>query len=975
MAASSTDASQCQLLTESAYSLGRISVLLAGKTTNPADRKLHRFCKRLGPLCFVIHNTPDPHSELVTSTLDRFELILQLSVAIASTPSEYRSWGFGFQGLLGNLTARWSADTSDGAKVIPYPTLSWLNEQWKQRCRRNNDGAKVEFAKRCLGYGSVLKGTDEDELFAVLEAWREHANNASHPNALPNEKPQWEPSALSKRWSPPSLEVWRAARSVFQALEVSAACGEHCSLCRGQELLAKLRVATQRNSGSCASSGGDDFVMLIAGEEKITEAHVRAIGSPEGKPSRKVAFATEPQGKTVDAGGLCQSMESVVRQHQRLELRWENDKLRKLKSEARTLHVDNEGASVTLEWLLSRADLSVCITLKRKYILAVLLGYAVLNLHDTPWLQAAFDPSGILFFPMASSRYYLKPFLTRELRVPGHFSRGIQKDNDVTQTGGGDPETETDPDILALHPVPTFITLAATLMELYLQKPFQVLAKRYFSGRNPEKMSRTEFFDVAALFDEVRKEKDIPDDAEEFAKSIKMCLDLNAWMDGSGQKLADPDLRRVFYNRVVRPLEEQLCRADNGMSIDGLDTLTEDIYLEIDPIHLPPRKPIHSARGPTADSITPWTRRPPKGRAESANGRQRDPYAQIFDGFDEHDEFKRNSYKEWKCQFENVRELFFDNVGESPKDTTPVKIAVLDTGIDLDHECVSATEDRIMEKCSWTNIGRPRGGVGDENGHGTFVAGLLLEYARDAEVYVGKVCSGWEAPSQCLLAKAIDHAVKVWKVDIISISLGYPESEYEKCKPGTCGEPKECQILKDTIFANSKDVLIFAAASNGGANQGRAYPASDDKVICIHSTSSLGRQSDFSPDAEISPAIATVGEAVESWWPNHLSTDPDPDAEGIKHKSGTSFATPIAAAMAANLIRYARAHLGKEKAERMKDKDKMKRVFETIAQDSTRVRGPKTDRYDSVHFSRHSHNFFGGDEDEVHRNLRALLSR
>ncbi|KAL8388758.1 hypothetical protein RB599_010083 [Gaeumannomyces hyphopodioides] len=974
MAASSIAASQYQLLTESAHSLGKISVFLAGKTTtgkttNLADRKLHRFCKRLGPLCFVIHNTPDPHSELVTNTLDRFESIL--SVAITNTPSEHRSWGF--QRVLGNFTAQWSGDNSDGAKAAPYPTLLWLNEQWK-RCRGNNDGAKLEFAKKCLGYGSTLRTTDEDELFAVLEAWREHANNASHSNALPNERAQWDPPSLAEQWATPPLEVWRAARSVFQALEVSAACGEHCSLCREQGLLAKLRVATQRNSGSNASSDGDYFVMLIVDEERITETHVRAIGSPEGKPSKKVAFATESKGKTVSAGGLCQLMKSVMRQHQRLELVWENNNLRKLKSQTRTLHMDNEEAPVTLEWLLSKADLSGCITLKRKYILAVLLGYAVLNLHDTPWLQATFDPSGILFFPITSSRYHLKPFLTKQLRVPGHIRQENQEDHDDTPTNGDDPENETDPDILALHPVPTFITLAATLMELYLQKPFDVLAKRYCSGQNPEKMSRTEFFDVAALFDEVRKEKDIPDDAEKFARSIETCLDRHVWMDGSGEKLADPDLRRIFYNSVVRPLEEQLCRADNGMSIDRLDALTEDIYLELDPIHRPPRKLIHSAQRPTAENVAHSTGRPSEGRAGPTDRRQRDPDAQFFDGFDDPDEDKRNSYKKWKSQFEEVRKLFFDRVGKNPQDTTPVKIAVLDTGIDLDHEYVGATEDRIIGKCNWTDTGL-FGDVEDENGHGTFVAGLLLGYARDAEVYVGKVSSGREAPSQCLLAKAIEYAIKVWKVDIISISIGYPEGEDEKCKPGTCGEPKECKILKDTIFANSKDVLIFAAASNGGANQGRAYPASDDKVICIHSTSGLGRQSDFSPDAETNPAIATVGEAVESWWPNHLFTDPDPDAERVKHKSGTSFATPIAVGMAANLIRYSRAHLGNEKAEKMKDRDKMKRVLETIARDSTRVRGPKTDRYDNVHFSRHSHNFFGGDEDEVHRKLRKLLSK
>lgn len=125
---------------------------------------------------------------------------------------------------------------------------------------------------------------------------------------------------------------------------------------------------------------------------------------------------------------------------------------------------------------------------------------------------------------------------------------------------------------------------------------------------------------------------------------------------------------------------------------------------------------------------------------------------------------------------------------------------------------------------------------------------------------------------------------------IISISFGFPY---------TIGrlEPIRRAILK----ANAADVLIFAAASNNGGNEPIAFPACMDEVISVGSTDGLGNISSFTPNPDYGKILCVVGECIESSWPPALLSDPDAD---LPRKSGTSFATPIAAGVAAMVLDY-----------------------------------------------------------------------
>lgn len=129
--------------------------------------------------------------------------------------------------------------------------------------------------------------------------------------------------------------------------------------------------------------------------------------------------------------------------------------------------------------------------------------------------------------------------------------------------------------------------------------------------------------------------------------------------------------------------------------------------------------------------------------------------------------------------------------------------------------------------------------------------------------------------------------------DIINISLGLDGAAKGKMQ----------RVIDDIVTKKGK--LIFAAASNSGGNGVRAYPATGRGVFAIHATKGNGShpEEDMNPPAQGSGMdnFATLGCGIPSRWKG--------DDVLI---SGTSFATPIAAAIAANALEFARlapAHL------------------------------------------------------------------
>ncbi|KAL8813536.1 MAG: hypothetical protein Q9200_000210 [Gallowayella weberi] len=88
------------------------------------------------------------------------------------------------------------------------------------------------------------------------------------------------------------------------------------------------------------------------------------------------------------------------------------------------------------------------------------------------------------------------------------------------------------------------------------------------------------------------------------------------------------------------------------------------------------------------------------------------------------------------------------------------------------------------------------------------------------------------------------------------------------------GWPQYHKAVGDAInHATTKNILICAAASNGGANDDVAFPASYPPVIRVHSTNEQGKPSNFTPNhLPFEPNFAVLGENVPAAWPGQASS-------------------------------------------------------------------------------------------------------
>jgi minor extracellular protease Epr len=207
-----------------------------------------------------------------------------------------------------------------------------------------------------------------------------------------------------------------------------------------------------------------------------------------------------------------------------------------------------------------------------------------------------------------------------------------------------------------------------------------------------------------------------------------------------------------------------------------------------------------------------------------------------------------------------------------------VKVAVIDTGIDLTHPDLRVSGNVTF--VSATADGN------DDNGHGTHVAGVVgalnnqtgvVGVAPEAQLYAVKVLNSAGSGSWSSVINGLQWAVDN-HMDIATMSLG-----------STSGS-MAVKLACDTAYESG--LLILAAAGNSGHSGSTAdnvlYPAKYDSVIAVGATDSSSQRAGFSSTG---PAVelAAPGVNIYSTYKNH----------GYSTLSGTSMATPHAAGVAA----------------------------------------------------------------------------
>lgn len=214
-----------------------------------------------------------------------------------------------------------------------------------------------------------------------------------------------------------------------------------------------------------------------------------------------------------------------------------------------------------------------------------------------------------------------------------------------------------------------------------------------------------------------------------------------------------------------------------------------------------------------------------------------------------------------------------------------VIIAVLDSGVDATHpdlaghvlpgkDFVGNDDDPSEEK---NGLDDDADGQVDEGyGHGTFVAGLALAVAPNAEILPVRVLDTDGRGTVSGIASGIEWAVANG-ANVINLSLGMDANS---------------GVLGDAVrYAIANGVTVVAATGNGGAPASISFPASVAGVVAVTATDPVGAPAAF---ANGGPAatVAAPGQALVGPYPgNQYGT-----------WSGTSFAAGLASGGAALLV-------------------------------------------------------------------------
>ena len=244
-----------------------------------------------------------------------------------------------------------------------------------------------------------------------------------------------------------------------------------------------------------------------------------------------------------------------------------------------------------------------------------------------------------------------------------------------------------------------------------------------------------------------------------------------------------------------------------------------------------------------------------------------------------------------------------------------IEIAVLDTGIDTDHPDLE--RQVLSQKCFADSCPNGSDNAEDDNGHGTHVSGIIASQGNRAEVggapgvgiHAIKVLdfnNSFSAASVVLAG--LDHVInQLPSVDIVNMSLGTDALFNADC---------DTQFAFNSAFSTAintlrdRGTLSFVASMNNESEDSIGAPACIANAIAVGAVwdtdpiSYFGSCTDeFSPKADEMACFSNSSVSLDLLAPGSPIRSSF-SGGGTANASGTSMATPMAAACAALILEY-----------------------------------------------------------------------
>ncbi|KAI0857485.1 hypothetical protein F4860DRAFT_357029 [Xylaria cubensis] len=405
----------------------------------------------------------------------------------------------------------------------------------------------------------------------------------------------------------------------------------------------------------------------------------------------------------------------------------------------------------------------------------------------------------------------------------------------------------------------------------------------------------------------------------DYNTAVQKCLQFRALLRRELQNGEENLLslsRNVLYTNIIEPLEKNFSQIPDPTAA----RMSRPLKIQGHTITPTPISSISEATS-TKTSIAMFRRRDTPRRGDSAtafdyNNTQKPAQYDIGVMFFDEESTARKEHiaraEAFFAAFDKFRKRHIvPKTHEGRNGRRRVRIAVLDTGVDQGNEDFRGLVDEIKDarkkqkfpRTDQNPIKRIKSFVGDDGvdnfGHGTHVAGLVLQTAPDADLYIAKVSCGKSFQDTEAVVQAVDWAIEN-EVDIINMSFG---SEFD--------DNNVADALDRACNTKPKKTILLAAASNNGRNSKRTFPARHEGVIAIHSLDGKGNdEGGMNPSRQdCFENFGTLGLGIKTLWdelPPSLesSADTRSTTATTKYKSGSSYATPIAAGIVANCIEW-----------------------------------------------------------------------